>query len=245
MTTSAVLKPIPFSAFHGRKRLEPHWIALLRVCELFLTAVIASSILNAGVIPVNSRSVLAGTDFVDWGQLPHVCCAVSLPTPVTVLSQSGLSIQITGSFVSWDQQMPPGPWNGNFAAGDNLLFGGPTLTLTFERPIFGLGAQVGLDFGPTPFTATMSLYDPLGFLITTISVAAFEDTTHDNSAVFLGALSNIPIKSVILDAVPDPNGGFAINRLDLVTAPEPESRVIFGLVAACILLVGCRSTGKP
>ena len=191
--------------------------------------------LPTGVMQVTTRAALAAADFVDWGQLGPFVPAGSfppLPSPLTTKSNTGNAVTLSGTF-ALEQQAPSTAycncWNGNFAPGDYLITNdttapgvGEPLTITFAAPVFGFGTQMGVDIVTpppgVPFTGQAFLYDANGSQIAEITVSGAMDSSGDNSAVFIGARSTTPIKSVTF--VTSPNPTFAINRVDLATSNE-------------------------
>ncbi len=119
-------------------------------------------------------------------------------------------------------------WAGNFAAGDPLIwtngFNGP-VTISLGILEAGIGAQVQQDqFGA--FNAQIAVFGAGNVLLNTFNVTGNSSSAGDNSAIFVGAVSNDG--SAIIDHVVYTIGtnDFAINRLDLKSGsrsavPEP------------------------
>jgi hypothetical protein len=215
---------------------------------------------QAATIFVNSRAGLGANDTVDWAQLG--VSGTILPNPFAATSTGGLGVigQFTGGAGQrLDQSNFGGPWIGNFAPGDAVLWSnlsnGP-LTLTFANPVSGVGSQMMADFYGN-FTGSIEAFDSAN-----ISLGLFSNLTgvsngnSDNSAVFWGISStNTDIKSIVFNASDDGGFGpndFAINQLSLVSSsnttavPEPFSIVgtLIGGTAALRMRKKLKSTNK-
>jgi PEP-CTERM motif len=215
--------------------------------KMALTAAAAALTLAALATPSqaaltlkSSRATLGGNDFIDWS---GAGAANTTPSnPFTIISNNGLSTNVSkptqGSFLRLDQN---GGWSGNFAAGDHLLYtnsaDGP-IVLDFASPIFGGGTQIqGNFFGA--FTGSIEAFDSANTSLGSFSLLpGISNSNSDNSAIFLGVLSDSAnIKKLVFNinnpASPD---DFAINRVDLVggkidrisQTPEPCSLALLG-----------------
>lgn len=185
---------------------------------------------------ITQTSVRSGNDLLDWGQLPGPELGV-LITPLAIVSNGGLNAQLTTDTGQVGKDQQGNLWNGNFAPGDNLIYTGQFLpvapvVITFGSPVFGVGAQMGFNGGPD-FTANMIIFGTMGQVLGTYTAAGFEDSTADNSAVYIGAVdSSAEIASVEFFAS---NGAgpfgesFAINQISITTSspiPEPSSLLL-------------------
>jgi hypothetical protein len=202
---------------------------------------------------VTSRAALGGNDYIDWGQLPPSITPV--PTPLSVVSNGGLGATLGNSQGAVFSDQQGNPWNGNFAPGDHLVGTGDVtpfapIEITFATPVRGVGAQMGFDIIAAPgspyyFTEVLTLYDSAHNQIGQFVAAGVMDTANDNSAVFIGALdSTADIKYAEFNALPE-GPGFAINRLDFVTAaavPEPDSLALLAASALGFGALGRRKT---
>jgi hypothetical protein len=194
-----------------------------------------ASAASANVNFVNSRPALGGNDFVDWNAALGPLFT-SVPNPSNFNSNNGLPMSVSMPGVQPFQRLDQNNgWGGNFAPGDALLFtnfsAGP-ITITFSQPVTGAGAQIQQNqYGA--FTATLQAFDSLGN-----PIGNFNGTSNgnaDNSAIFVGALSDSANISSIVFSVPGNPSGFAINRLDIVGVPEPATLGLLALAAPAIL----------
>ena len=204
---------------------------------------IAAMPAHATLTVVTDRGALGATDAVAWAQLGPA--GTHLFTPLVALS--------AGGGVAVDVSSPPGEvfrvdqsvdWIGNFAPGAALVFEQhelEPLQLTFAEPVLGAGAQIQ-ESALRDFTATLSVFSPTNVLLGSFSLAGLASAAADDSAIFLGVLSDAPIGRIRFATV-GRNGavdaGFAINDLSLVVeAPEPATALL--LVGAVALTAAWR-----
>ncbi len=182
---------------------------------------------HATLTMVTDRGALGATDTVDWAQLGPA--GAHLFTPVFATS--------SGGGVTVDVSSPPGEvfrhdqsvdWTGNFAPGAALVFEQhelEPLQLSFAAPVLGAGAQIQESL-LRDFTATIRAFSPTDAPLGSFTVAGLATDAADDSAPFLGVLSDTPIGRIVFDTV-GPGGavddGFAVNALALVEVPEPAS----------------------
>jgi hypothetical protein len=169
-----------------------------------------------------NRGDFGGDDSADWGQLGPAFTPI--PNPFAAFS-NGAGLSITGAFagggVGQVQVQTFGGWNGNFASGDNLVWtnfpGQGPLTLSFDSPQVGAGAQIQADFYG-PFTAKIEAFNG------DTSLGSFTENGNstpasDNSAIFIGVkdldAANITAVVFSLTASAGDLMDFAINRLSL------------------------------
>jgi hypothetical protein len=207
------------------------------------------------IVGSTSRATFAGNDSVDWSQLG--ASLTPIPNPFTATSTGGVGV--TGAFAgSGDGQVRVQGTSqfADFAAGDFLVAafcaggtcpsqsgGQGPLTLTFNTPVTGAGAQIENDFRGA-FSAEIQAYNGstlLGsFTETGTVVGCLTNGCGDNTAMFLGIedLSGANITSVVFsNPTCNPIGdcaAFEINTLALQTTssstvPEPTTLVL----AAC------------
>jgi hypothetical protein len=242
---------------------------IVRLNVAFLIAIVLANLFalkaDASISLVTSRATLAGTDNLDWGDLgpddPGYGNNLH-PNPLVIASDDGLSVtvsQVGGPFERLDQaaNFPPpwtGGWNGNFAIGDELLWTtdavlGTGITLNFGSTAiesFGLQIQGSNFLGP--FTAHLEAFDSGGNSLGTVSRVGNSTQDRDNSAIFIGLLSDAPSTDfhsvlVAIDAPPGASGGFAINQVDFSPAstdpgvvPEASTVFIWGLLGLSTLI---------
>jgi hypothetical protein len=146
-------------------------------------------------------------------------------------SQPGLTPPLTPPFV-FRNALPPNGIPANFAPNDFVLFtglqpGGRTpangnpgpLTLRFDRPVAGVGAQFSVDDTLT-FTAFIDAYDRHDRLIGQFSRSGIGSKTPDNSAIFLGVRSNRSNIAKVVFRSSAPNRAIGIGTLRLLTSPK-------------------------
>ena len=216
-------------------------------CLLTLAAVgVLMSSVQASIVEVTNRADLGGNDFVDWSQLGPVDFSNPIAVPHNVTSNKGATTTLSkpDGVIYADVQKPNGPWGGNFAPNDYLLYNGPQfginsspLTITFATPVFGAGAQIGVNVATSSdylFDATIKAFSSDNTLLFT---HVFKDLVMnnkaDNSANFIGILStSAEIASIEISVPASTSYGtndFAINQLDINAVPEPSTFALAGL----------------
>lgn len=168
---------------------------------------------EASVIGINS---IVATDSIDWSQLGGTGATPPSPSAVTTTGLKGASVSSTGNALQRRDQ--GSGWFGNFAPGASLLhtaFVGPDITITFGTPVKGAGAQIQSNaFGA--FTAEVRAFDSGNSLIGTYSRNGLSNNNGDNSAIFIGLLSDLfDIKTLVfvLTAASQSPNDFAIDDL--------------------------------
>ncbi len=207
---------------------------------LLLSLVLAAAgTVQAAVFGVTSRADLAGDDNVEWGP------AYGYISPGTVFDSASGSTSVTvraatpGFTPTSNDQLwgyafwifkQSNLWPTNFGPGDNVLglaneragdFG-PTV-LDFNPPVYGAGAQVFA--WPAGFYVTVEALDvagnSLGFFTFNNMVAKWP-SPPDNTASFVGVMSDLPNISRLIIAESGSRAWISINQLDLITAGPPE-----------------------
>ena len=191
-----------------------------------------------GLTFITNRTALGGTDFVDWGVLGSPFTTVSNPFSIT--SFGGLNLEVSQPFGSFERRNQSGGWNGNFTPGDRLIWTqnnpGP-LTIDFNSPVLGAGAQIQINtFGD--FIGTIEAFDSGGISLGGFSLQGLSTSNGDNSAIFIGLLSNTANIDKLVFSVDFGSQDFAINQLDIVTKPVPESSFVFGVLVFSALGAG-------
>ena len=178
---------------------------------------------------VASRVALAGSDHLDWADLGPPTS--SHPQPITIRSNSGLSVVLTNSV------LPPGNsptpfnratqnffsgWRGNFALGDELIYtGGPQIiTIDFPGPIVAAGMQVQPGSLVVAFTIRVEALSAQGAALAFFDVSGVSTNAEDNSAPFVGiratrgSFDKVRITNLTSMSFP----GIAINQVDFTPA---------------------------
>jgi hypothetical protein len=175
-------------------------IALLGLSTFIPSGVLSISPSYAAVIDVNSASALGANDSIGWGQIFNL--TGGQPTqlftgPLNVVSTNGngatVSVGGDNMFFRVDQA-PRGDYYGNFPPGMQLIdswhnyYG---ITISFDRPVYGGGAQVGAGYYGHYDAIVMAFSG--AHLQGTYSVAATTTTDGlNNPAPFIGILSSSP-----------------------------------------------------
>ena len=161
-------------------------------------------------------------DTIQWAQLGPAFTSVS--TPVSVISNNGLTGTTNDSDGSAQRLDEGNGWTGNFAPGDALLFNNFSglINITFDTPVSAAGAQFMANlYGD--FLARI-WYDDGTFADLGFDVAGNSNGNEDDSAVFIGVISdsaNIVGITYGLHLTQD-SYGFAIGDVQLIDGvPEP------------------------
>jgi PEP-CTERM motif-containing protein len=192
----------------------------------------------ASTLGITAETDLKNIGHLDWGLLGPSFASVSNAFTTPVPGIGGLNItgsQAGGDFVRIDQGSAD--WNGNFGAGESLLwsfFGGP-MTFTFDKAIAGFGTQIEAD-NLGAFTARIEAFNAANVSLGVFTRAGSATTSGDDSAMFLGILSDVAdIRSIRLSLTSSGNGlgdisDFAINSPTIQDAavPEPASVLLLG-----------------
>ena len=183
------------------------------------------------------------TDIIDWGQLGPDSTFVSSPASVTSFNGLAATVSIPGPFMVTCVDFF-GCWNGNFEAGENLLYtgnlagGGPgPMTIAFASGVSSIGLQIQ-DVFVGAFTATVQAFNGANLLFT-LTLPGVGTQNNDGSALFMGFgdLTGPNITSIVVSDVGSVDtNDFAINAVSLTvastTVPEPGSFLLMasGLV---------------
>jgi hypothetical protein len=203
-----------------------------------------SSPANAAQL-IQDSGGLGSNDAVNWSSLGKVFNPAIpgppafLPFSIDAISGRGLSVNasltpksgITPPFV-FRNARPPNGIPANFAPNDFVLFtglqpgtfpapGNPgPLTLRFDQPVFGAGAQFSVD-DTLSFTAFIDAYDRNDQLIGQFSRPGTGSISLDGSAVFLGVRSDEANIAKVVFRSSEPNRAIGIGTLIIAAVPEP------------------------
>lgn len=205
----------------------------------------------AGVLPASAISLNVVTNRVDLGendQLNWSNVGITFPPntltiPFNATSNSGINVNV---------EIPPAPSGffppitppfifqtgnaipTNFANGDFVLFSGlqpgvfpapgnpGPITLSFNTPVLGIGTQVAVDDAFAPFTVFLDVFDSNNQLLGSFSEVGTSSLALDNSAIFLGVISDTANISRLVYSSSVNNRAIGINQLSIVTSPPPN-----------------------
>jgi hypothetical protein len=211
------------------------------VCAGIGMALTASMALAA---TVTTRGDMGGNDHIDWAQIP---AGAAIGNSASVASFGGLTATVSnpGGLRRADQTGCGGTYPANFAPCDATIFGDSlfarpnAVTVSFDSPVAGGGAQFASAVYLGPVTFTIVAFDAAGFILEGYALDGVTTGAADNSAPFLGILRpQADIARLEFGALPYtvPNTGVfeavGINRVELATSPIPEP------AAAWLLMLG-------
>jgi hypothetical protein len=239
-----------------------------RFSQAFSTAVISLTVLlstqpsPAGAVSlVTGRTQLGADDQLDWSSLGPAQPFNILPNTFTATSTKGAGITVVIPAPStpgitpplvFQTALPPAGIPTNFAPGDFVLLTGLTpgafpslgnpgpLNITFSTPVFGSGTQIAVD-DITSFVATISAYNSQNQLLGKFSQNGTSSLALDNSALFLGVVSETPDISRLEFSTSVSDRAFGIDNLSIKTATVPEPDPSLEYVSAGMIILFLRS----
>ncbi|WP_298270768.1 PEP-CTERM sorting domain-containing protein [Geobacter sp.] len=222
----------------------------VKLASLSLASLVA--VLLLGVVQAHALSLttdanaILANGSIDWGALGGDRTQLSQSFSATVNGIAGLEAVVS--------KASPGPmeirvqgssWAGNFGTGETLLWtmhtDGPMI-LDFNAGVNGVGAQIQSNYYGD-FLATIEAFDLTGASLGAYTVLGRSDDDGNDSALFLGVLSDLPnIDKIAFNVTRGSAAGgndFAINGPVVngqpTPAPVPEP--------ATLLLVGSGLVG--
>jgi hypothetical protein len=200
---------------------------------------------------INQRASLDGNDKIDWSSLGATNPFHRLSNSFSAKSASGHEFSVTiPSFFGNPQPLvfqtlaAPGI-ETNFVSNDYVLFTGFTdakfpggtntalLTIAFDKPVKAAGTQLALAYTSKPYAALVSAFDSDNNLLATFSTEGNSSQALDNSAAFLGIVSDTPNISRLVFRTSEANRPFGINEVSFVAVPESSVGVGLLAVAVC------------
>jgi hypothetical protein len=228
---------------------------------LLAAALILPAAAQAAIVAVTSRAGLGANDLLAWNAMGIVQTPMApdpgkfLSNSFTAYSAAGLGVDVSIPATAIADVSAPlvfqtgipqtGRIPTNFAADDYILFTGNilssqtpptpgnsgTLSLHFDKPVYGAGAQIAVDDLTTAYTVAIDIYGMTSQLLGTFTASASSLGFLNNTATFLGVRSdtrNIGRIDYRYEYSALPDQGFGINQLSLAV-PEPDGIFGFGL----------------
>lgn len=204
---------------------------------------------------VQDRNSLRSNDQIEWSNLGKVLNPFApnpgdfLPYSFSATSSNGLGVNVNISSAGGNITPPfvfqnNPPVQTNFAPGDFLLFTGfsptviPTgnpnpLTIVFDKNVKAVGTQIAASGSENiNYQVFVSAFDDANNLLGTFSAPGISSGARDNSAVFLGVISDTAnIKSLVF-RTSSPQRGFGINTVSIATVNEPSTGLGLLILAA-------------
>jgi hypothetical protein len=215
----------------------------MRILTRYLMAVFAIAALSMGrhasasVVQVANRAALGGNLTIDWSAFP----------PPVVTPQGApvgpMTVTVGSSQGQLGRHKQGVDYNGNFAAGDELLSDAgsqsDSFIVRFGTAVAAAGTQIERHSALGAFTAYMDFFAADNTLLNEIMVLGNGTSAGDNSAMFIGGVSSgVDIAYVMFWVdntidFPARSGDLLINRMDVRMVPAPGgSAVLLPLLGA-------------
>lgn len=219
----------------------------LQTIAFLITVNLFAPVASAGIIPVTSEGDITADGTTQWVTIAADTGLVSEPFTHQISGISGLSAEISKpNGTQLQRRTQSTSWGGNFGVGEALLYsiGSGPIRVEFSEGIEGAGAQIQSNSGGS-FTATLKVFDTSDVLLGTVNVAGTSNGNADDSAIFIGVLSDMgnTIGAIEFDVDHpfDSDDDFAINDIRVQqadssssTSPVPEAA---GNLAWAVLLL--------
>jgi hypothetical protein len=223
-----------------RSSARPSIATIAAVIVTLGLAVGVSQPAEAAFIQFNSRAAfdaLGPFNAVDWSVFGPTGTTITTPASRVV---GGMTIGVASSQgLLWRRDEGSG-FTGTFALGDHLLTDAgsqsDSLIVSFGSPVMGFGTQIDAHYISGAFTGQVKLFSVASVLLATLNFSGNNTGLEDNSAPFVGVLSDVPNISFAAFVVDQAGGilspaagALGINRLDVLLAvPEPTTLALFG-----------------
>jgi hypothetical protein len=212
------------------------WLALaISACVLA-----CGSEARASIKLVTSRSLLNGSDFIDWGQFTHEYQLINNPTH---------AVSNRGDVVMVSQLLPYpfmrltelyGAGQGNFAPWDPVLYTNnydwrrnPIMLTEFDGlGIVAGGLQIRSNYYGR-FVARVEAFDDGGNSLGFFDANGVSNTAGDNSGLFIGVTGDSPIVSLAFSIISDNMlpVSYSVNRFEFTPVPGPGPMPLLGVAA--------------
>ena len=235
-----------------------HNLVLAIASSLLAAASVAISLPVKALTLVTERSALSANDSLNFASLGQTLDPSApftldsfLPNNFSATSENGLELNLTippsdnpaisPPFI-FQTGFPPNGIPTNFADGDFLLFTGADfstfpapgnngpITIDFATPVTGAGTQIAVD-DTLSFIANIAAFDSEGNLLNNFSVPGTSSVSLDNSALFLGVVSEEAEIARLVYSSSISNRAIGINTISISNGTAiPESSHLFGLL---------------
>jgi hypothetical protein len=230
----------------------------LRLTFVAVMALVASAALpaQASFVQFNSRAAFDGLGpyiAVDWGVFGPAGTLISTPDSRVV---GPLTVSVASSEGVLSRHDEGVGFTGTFSPGDHLLTDAGSLSdtflVSFAAPVAGFGTQIVIHSRTGAYTGGVELFSASNTLLYTATFSGNNTGAEDNSAPFVGVLSDLPDISYLNFFIdqpgffPDRSGDLAINRLDVLQAvPEPSMLGLLVIVLAIAAFGYGRRSTRP
>lgn len=235
-----------------------HNLVLAIASSLLAASSVAISLPVKALTLVTERSALKANDSLNFASLEQTLDPSApftpdsfLPNNFSATSENGLELNLTippsdnpaisPPFI-FQTGFPPNGIPTNFADGDFLLFTGADfsafpapgnngpITIDFTTPVTGAGTQIAVD-DTLSFIANIAAFDSEGNLLNNFSVPGTSSVSLDNSALFLGVVSEEAEIARLVYSSSISNRAIGINTISISNGTAiPESSHLFGLL---------------
>jgi len=221
---------------------------LLSVFAVTAALLGAAATANASTVVVTNEAGIINNGNLSWGVL-GTDGTVANPFTLPVPGAGGMNMTVSQMSNNFQRRDQGTGFGGNFADGEQLLWtqgSNAPVTFDFSSGIAGFGTQIQANFWGA-FVAVISAYDASNNLLGQYTLNGMSNGNGDDSAIFIGILSNaLDIRRIVL-SVPVANtdiqdfamnapsvktvvgrGRNSVSSLDVTAVPEPASMLLLG-----------------
>ncbi len=172
---------------------------------------------------------------INWGVYGPDGTVITTPDSRSI---SGITIGLSSSQGALKRYDEGTSYIGNFGVGDFLIGDdgseSDSFIIRFGSPVKGFGTQVDAHYIRGPYSGSIQVFSATDALLFTAPFSGNNNFAEDESAPFVGITSdvaNISYASFLIDQsfnsdLPATAGSLLVNRLDVVTAPEPSALAV-------------------